>query len=155
MSECCICLAGEEEGDFFAMPGCGHRLHVTCGLRLAQEAPLRCPICRRQPLPPAPDDIQNLRSTFDEFARQRRVLQARRRRFLASHPDVQMRWNKLHEIRRRMDAEAREGEHMFHRKCREMYRTDPEIRELKKRLSNMRRRELRLVRFLQENMAEG
>ena len=153
--DCCICLGGHQ-GDFMSIPGCGHRMHVRCVLQIAQTGPLRCPVCRNEPIPIQNSDEREraIRATFNEFIRERRLRNARRRRLLHSRTDLREKWEKLKTLRQDIQTQAREGQHMYEQKCRDVFRNDAEIQNVKRKMRNMRRRELRLMRYLEQEIVE-
>lgn len=165
-SECCICLSGDEDGgpssSFMAFPGCGHRMHALCALKLARcgDASLRCPMCRHEALParePAgadeaselsSEDSEALRNELREAFRRQRLSAQRRRRFIHSRPELLEKWRRLKTLRREMNEHLRCAQRSYEQKCRDMYRCDPDICRYRAELANMRRRERRLERII-------
>ena len=150
--DCCICLGGQQ-GDFLALPGCGHRMHVACTLQLAQVAPLRCPVCRNEPIPVVESAVVTTQPvSLEEYVRERRQLMATSRRFVRSRPRLADILGRLRRLRQEMSAQARQGQRVYDEKCREIYAHDAEVQAVRKNLRNMRRRELRLTRCLQREV---
>tara|TARA_B110001452_G_scaffold231943_1_gene209046 strand:+ start:3191 stop:3715 length:525 start_codon:yes stop_codon:yes gene_type:complete len=143
--ECCICLSSG--GPFLALPVCGHRVHVSCGLHWAQcSNVLRCPLCRNEPFPRVETDEEGdaLMSIRREVSRALRREGALRRRCINTHPQLLERWRRLKTLRRDINTYATAAQRAYERRCREVYRDDPEIRVMRHDLQNMRRRERRL-----------
>lgn len=160
MDECCICLSSD--GDFMALPGCGHRVHVGCGLQLAQASTvLRCPMCRNEPLPGrgvvqgGEEDTESaIRHELVALFRLQRARAERRRRYIHSRPHLLDKWRQLKGVQRDINTHVTEAQRMYQKKCRELYRDDPEIREMRQHLTKLRRRERRLVRSIQAEVGE-
>lgn len=163
--ECCICLA--QGGDFMALPGCGHRVHVMCGLKLAQAmvaTPFRCPLCRHEPLPatnvpdpaiPQDDQMQTIRQEIGDIYRRHRARVERRRRLINSRPHLLEQWRLLRTMRRDINGHVRLAQRTYEQRCREVYRDDPQIREMRHTLGNMRRRERRLERKIEAEIRDA
>ena len=170
------------EGAFLSFPGCGHRMHVTCALQQAQYR-VRCPMCRHEPVaqvaPPgegvstattatttitlvatrgigSQGEVDEEAEHWDWETLQRRIrnAQSRRRRIFHSRPELAAQWFRLKEVRTQMTRAAKEAQRLYDRKCREVYREDEELKESKRVLANLRRRERRLEQTLAREVGE-
>jgi uncharacterized coiled-coil DUF342 family protein len=86
-------------------------------------------------------------------ARWRRYTE-RRRRFLRQRPHIKQAYLDLKQIRREMNSEVHLAQRTYDHKCREIWRSDPEVSLHKKNLSGMRRRERRLETVINNAIEE-
>ena len=144
---CAICL---EEGCNFTFPGCGHPFHSTCALQMAQYN-IHCPVCRQ-----VPDGLTPRRSEpriqIVDIHRQWRNYVSRRRRFINHHPELRTRERNLRELRIEQNNKIQTVQRLYDSKCRDIWQNDPEVREARRELSNMRRRTRRLERQIENEI---
>lgn len=133
------------------LPGCGHRFHTSCALTFTQYD-ARCPICRAVPQDVIPRSnattslSQTLQDIIDERQRSWIRYRTRRRRCLNRNPDILKQYDALAQVRRERGHELDKLEHLFRTKCREVWRGDATILQLRRNDARLRRHELRLER---------
>jgi hypothetical protein len=134
------------------MPGCAHRLHVTCLINCAQYD-ARCPVCRtvgegvvRKPeeAPAIAGATFVLNLDVDAMQREWRRYTARRRRVLRQRPALHDKVQRLRDLRAEVTRAFAETQRVYDRKCREAWRDDPEVRAARAHMDRLRRRERRL-----------
>ena len=170
---CAICLDPLEAAptaESMAMPGCGHRFHVKCVLNYAQYD-IRCPMCRgvgegvnprpaRQPTAVTLAvnwnnvEVIDLEHNEEESTEAtdplpparvlwRRYLD-RRRRAIRRCPRLSQQHLALKEVQALMQREHRAASRAYEQRCREVWRSDPEVRPHRDAFARLRRRERRL-----------
>lgn len=170
---CAICQeALEEEEPCASWPGCGHRFHVKCMIG-ASQYDVRCAVCRvtaagvvvrsRPPEPPPSPvgeghlvllrDAETGRHVVFLDADWRRHL-ARRRRLINRAPRARDADRKLKTIRKERTALQALTHRAYQQKCRELWKNDEELEDLRKQLLRLRRRERRLERVVDEVVEE-
>lgn len=159
MDLCAVCMEPIADGDATVrLPGCHHAFHCACALNFVQYD-IRCPVCRQVPpgvaprtAPPVITPAVVLAPEEDAVAREIRLswrrYTDRRRRFFRQCPRIGEAYHQLEEIRAAMRRELATTDRIFQRRCRDTWRDDAEIRAHRRTLTNLRRRELRLVRLL-------
>lgn len=169
---CAVCMDDLASRPTAQMPGCSHRLHVICMINCAQYD-ARCPVCRSVGegviLRPPPvqvsaaattvhidfDDLEeDLREAQEAMARQWRRYTARRRRVLRQRPYLSDRIAKLKQLREDMTHEYDAANRAYDRRCRDAWRTDPEVKQHRDALARLRRRERRLEQQLEAELEE-
>lgn len=173
---CAICMdpldGAPGERPLATMPSCPHRFHVACLLNCAQYD-ARCPVCRSvadgvtlrrddaeaaTPLTTVVLDMEELESHIERAhalsVREWRRYSDRRRRVLRQRPYLAERVTRLREIRVAMDREFDDANRIYDRKCRELWRADPEVKAHRDALVRLRRRERRVHRLLEEELEE-
>jgi len=175
---CAVCLDDVAVDDALVLPGCGHVMHRACALTAAQYD-TRCPVCRRVPdgvVRVSPSERNDVRTrAIDErvlyvttltwnddddddddgdLERAWRRYRTRRRRCLNREPLLRDAYKRLQELERTMQRETTMLEREFQRRCRELWRTDPDVRARVADLTRMRRRELRLHRVVHTELRE-
>ena len=156
METCAVCL--EDIDTAWSFPGCGHRFHPECVLNFAQFD-TRCPVCRHQvDGVTSKTDQRNtdLQERLAEARSEWRRYTARRRRLLQTNPDVNKQFEHLRHVRVQLGSETSTLRRLYDTRCREVWRTDPGIRQGRLLLGRLRRQELRLERlvatFLEEHI---
>jgi len=147
---CCVCMDPLGDAQSVArMPGCTHRLHVTCLINCAQYD-ARCPVCRTvgegivpKPVTTPPASV-TLVFDVDEMEREWRRYTARRRRVLRQRPALGDKVRKLRGLRVDVTRAFAETQRVYDRKCRAAWRDDPEVRAARTHMDRLRRRERRL-----------
>ena len=155
MDLCAVCMEPIADADATVrLPGCNHAFHCACALNFVQYD-TRCPVCRQVPPGVAPHNTAPTMAVpveEDATAREMRLswrrYTDRRRRFFRQCPRIGAAYHKLEETRAAMRRELATTDRIFQRRCRDMWRDDAEIRAHRGTLTNLRRRELRLVRLL-------
>ena len=146
---CSVCL---EAGCDMSFPGCGHRFHALCALKVAQHS-LRCPMCRHCPIEaPVRDPPVTEPNTYvithhidlSDFQRQWRNYTTRRRRFINQRPQLREREANLRTLRAEMNDLLHRIQTVYVNMCKDIWRTDPQVVDLRRQLANLRRREARL-----------
>ena len=149
---CPICL---ERGVDLRWPGCGHRFHALCALQMAQYD-LRCAVCRSVPkgavVRPSDPPPAEPRPAAVEIQRRWRNYVDRRRRFINKRPDIQAQERHLRDLRVESTALMETLQRTYDAKCREVWTTDQDVRDLRRRIFNLRRRERRLSRLIEREM---
>lgn len=143
---CAVCL---EVGPTASL-GCGHRLHVHCLINCAQYD-VRCPVCRQVdegvvPKPAAAQHVLVAEEVLDLDAMERewRRYTNRRRRVLRQRPELGERVRRLRALRSELTKAFEGAQRAYDRKCRDVWRADPEVRARRDELDRLRRRERRL-----------
>jgi hypothetical protein len=171
---CAICqetLGGEEP--CASWPGCGHQFHVKCMIG-ASQYDVRCAVCRvtatgvvarsRAPEPPPSPgvgegqlvllrDAETGRHVVFLDSDWRRHL-ARRRRLINRAPRARDADKKLKVIRKERTALQALTHRAYQQKCRELWKHDEELADLRNQLLRLRRRERRLERVVDEVVEE-
>jgi hypothetical protein len=169
---CGVCIEGGE--GLVALPGCGHRFHVSCVMNFSQYD-LRCPVCRQTPsglLPRrgtggggdgsslvSPIDLDaeeddNLAGAVRAMHAQLARLAARRRRAIRRDPRLHAANERLLSAQREFTARSRDLQREYDRRCRDVWRSDADIVGQKRALALLRRRELRLRRTINASLEE-
>ena len=176
---CAVCMEPLHSRPHACMPGCRHHFHVSCMLNCFQYSP-RCPVCRSVAegvtprvdvtaeqsslvvATPSPSlatmvlDMEELeegmRRMQESARREWRRYTDRRRRLLRRQPRLLERVDRLHELRVAMDREYEDASRIYERKCREVWRADPDVRTHRDALSRLRRRERRMHRSLEAEL---
>lgn len=144
---CPICLEPLSSEDVLRFPNCAHRFHTHCALLWA-HSDLRCPVCRQQPdqlrvfEDAAADEVGNLVLAWDSYFRQRN-------RYLRQRPEVRKLYRRVRAIRQEMNREVAVLRRTYKRRCREIWQRDAQVKEIRRRITNLRRRELRVERLLE------
>lgn len=173
---CAICMEPLESKPHACMPGCRHRFHVTCMLNCAMHCTqhdLRCPICRSAAEGVAPratepatepavsiatmvldmeEMEESMRRAHEADRREWRRYADRRRRLLRQRPHLSERVDRLRDIRTTMCREYEDASRIYERKCREVWRADPEVKRHRDALGRLRRRERRIQRSLETDL---
>ena len=151
MTLCAICF---ETGDMVSLPGCGHVFHACCILTAAQYD-AKCPVCRQVPegVVPRPRERTALVvvEVADDNAQSRQnwiQYRNRRRRCLNKNPTIRRAFDRLRNVRNELELASNITEREYRRCCRQVWTTNPIIREQLKNITNLRRRERRLERFV-------
>ncbi|RPF81982.1 MAG: RING-H2 finger protein [Rhodothermaceae bacterium TMED105] len=164
-SEVCVVCLSELEENVAQMPGCGHKFHVCCLINVVQYD-TRCPVCRqigegvvsRQPdMVITTSSISTGTADFmtdvdSEYERVWRRYAARRRRLLRQRHDLKHEMETLKSIRNDMRQNMNDLEKAYQRGCKTVWRTDTDVVTHKKKLSTLRRKELRLSRKLSDQL---
>ena len=121
----------------------------------------RCPVCRGVPdgvtRTPAPapavtitvaEVVEEIETTLATRRREWQRYRARRRRALNADPLLRALYEDLQHARRTLETETGITERLYWKRCRELWRTDPEFAEHRRVLARHRRRERRLDRTL-------
>lgn len=155
MDTCAVCFEDVQNGAW-RLPGCGHAFHPVCVLNFAQFD-TRCPVCRHREdgvtqavvTPRLVVQISDVRALWRRYA-------ARRRRLLQHNPDVRNDFERLRGLRGDLFNETTRLKRLFDARCRDVWRCDSEVASIRRNISRLRRRELRLERsigtFLQEHL---
>jgi hypothetical protein len=165
---CCICIDECEQEGLSHLP-CGHIVHTVCLMNFCQYD-IRCPVCREAPTgvnrrvlraqeteQESEEDvvdtalIEAVNWMQSEWKRYKR----RRNRYIRENPSLADMQLRLKGIRDTMDSESRITKRLYDLKCRNFWRSDSEIVNGKKILQNLRRREKRLERQLEEAVEHG
>jgi len=161
MQTCPVCLEelddDDDEKHVLKMPGCNHKLHVRCALD-ASQYDVRCCVCRRVPegvvtraAQPAaespPRELQILHTVWQRYL-------ARRRRLINRTPSAREASQQLRPLRAEMTRVQREASRVYSERCREFWKHDAEVLELRKQLQRLRRKELRLERVIAAALEE-
>lgn len=77
----------------------------------------------------------------------------RRRRMLRTQPRLQQALASLRTLRRDMNTHIRLTQRIYDARCRDVWRSDAQLVQMRKQLGNMRRRERRLETFLEARIA--
>lgn len=146
-------------------PGCGHRIHISCALSLAQYD-VKCPICRRVPdnvtervrstedhlhdflAHISSEDVSDLRISVernDVWLRRRvhRNYMARRRRVLQTHGLVQLDKQikqEQRELKSIGDVLNRCWNEKLKRAMKDVWKEDAEMKHIKRKYDNARKR---------------
>lgn len=147
--ECCaVCLEDNDESSW-DFPGCRHRFHARCVLQLAQYD-ARCPVCRHRPedVQPRSDTFTVVRVRMTQARDEWRRYAARRRRLINGNSPMRQKFEALRELRTTIASRMHTLQTTYDRQCRVVWRDDPQIREQRRDLTRLRRRELRLERVL-------
>ena len=165
MDVCAVCLESiGASSDVARVPGCGHALHVACLINCAQYDP-RCPVCRgvgegvhvRDETTsssvvlvvhtPAERPLYDRPSTSeDDQARAWRNYAARRRRLLRTRPLLRERVDRLKTLRREMSATFTRTQRAYDARCREVWRSDPEVTSHRAAMTKLQRKHAYLER---------
>ena len=159
---CAVCLCELEE-NIAQMPGCGHKFHVCCLINVVQYD-TRCPVCRqigdgvvsRHPdmvITASSISIGTADFTTDVDSveeREWRRYAARRRRLLRQRQDLKREMDALKSIRNDMRQNITVSK--YQKGCRAVWRTDTDVVTHRKKLSTLRRKELRLSRRLSNEL---
>lgn len=159
VDECPICTDAMRLGDSIHLPGCRHRFHVKCVMNFCRYN-THCPICRQLPdgvqshetpaqvittttpvLISLEDIMRDVENATDERRRTWRRYRNRRRRALNNNPRLTSLFDRLQLLRRDMDVLRQNTQRMYNQRCRDVWRTDPELVEYRRVITRMRRRE--------------
>ena len=132
--ECSICLDTNDDS-FLAFPGCGHNFHVLCALRWAQHD-LKCPYCRHVPLQSDVEDTK-VSSKWRYFARQKNG----KKKYKSHLAEVKR-------IRADILLLIKVTQKIYDEKCDDMWVRDDELRELKRSIAKLERRERRIIAMM-------
>lgn len=155
------------------LPGCGHTFHVACLVNCAQYD-ARCPVCRQvgdgialraaaapqPPPPPRPARTEVITIDLDlddevaEVQREWRRYAQRRRRVLRTRPVLSEKVLRLRALRAAFNRACDDTQRMYDRKCREVWRGDAELIAQRGEMTRARRRERRLERIVEEELAQ-
>lgn len=159
-SVCGVCMESVSVADSCTLPGCGHQYHCACLINFVQYD-VRCPVCRQLPEGVAVRDQQtlstHLRGSLEDLRIAQRYWQryvARRQRFVRGRPQLQKAYSDLRHLRRQINTKIGVAQRVYDRKCRTVWRTDPEVCNHKRELINMRRRERRLENIIRLQLEE-
>lgn len=158
---CAICFDEENTSSMVSLPGCGHSFHVSCALTAAQYD-AKCPVCRKVPsgveprMPEATIVIVGMEEANDDDDGQREWVRYRnrRRRCMNRNPAILDSFNKLKEVRQQINAACDAAEREYTQRCREVWRTNPIVREHALQIGRLRRRERRLQRFVHDELRD-
>ena len=172
-NDCAICQETLGGRACASWPGCGHQFHVKCMIG-ASQYDVRCAVCRvtatgvvarsRAPEPPPSPgvgegqlvllrDAETGRHVVFLDADWRRHL-ARRRRLINRAPRARDADKKLKVIRKERTALQALTHRAYQQKCRELWKHDEELGDLRNQLLRLRRRERRLERVVDEVVEE-
>lgn len=166
--ECSICTDAMGPDDSLRLPGCGHRFHTHCVMNFCRYN-THCPICRQLPdgvqahetpstLSPVTlsleDVLHEVDSVVDERRRTWQRYRNRRRRALNNHPHLKTLFDRLQLLRRDIGAVHNDTQRVYNQRCRDVWRTDPELVELKRMLARLQRRERRIERSLYDQLRD-
>jgi hypothetical protein len=164
---CAVCMEplGAEEDSDARLPGCGHRFHVACVMTFCQYD-ARCPVCRGVPTGVAraahaqhasqptaititvAEVVEEIETALATRRRAWQRYRARRRRALNNDPHLRTLYDTLGDARRALETETAATERLYWKRCRELWRTDPDLAAHRLVLARYRRRERRLDRTL-------
>ena len=152
-SVCAVCLdALTRPATTATLPGCGHKLHVTCLINCAQYD-ARCPVCRGvgdgvvlREAPVITITQSDLDAQYQEYTLEWRRYAARRRRVLRQRPWLAERLAQLKEVRVQMERSFAQAQRVYDARCRDVWRSDPEVTAHRAVVARLRRRERRLDR---------
>lgn len=170
--ECAVCTDAMGSEDSLRLPGCGHRFHVRCVMNFCRYN-TRCPICRRLPegvethaeveeVSASPRTLDaifvHVRGVVDvddvdaqrEWRREWQRYRVRRRRELNRNPRLNAHFERLQLVRREIASAYDAVQRRYARECRELWRVNPELGELRRILARLQCRERRLKRTLRD-----
>ena len=162
VDECSICTDAMGSDDSVRLPGCGHRFHTHCVMNFCRYN-THCPICRRLPngvqthetstaLFPVRFSLEHVvhevDNVVDEYRRAWQRYRNRRRRALNNHPHLKTLFDDLQLIRRDIGNAYNNTQRVYNRSCRDVWRTDPKILEMRRDLKRLQRRERRMEQSL-------
>ena len=154
---CAVCHETFSHKEWIALPGCGHRFHVACALCFAQHD-VRCPTCRSIPegviakTDSQPLRREDLQEGWRDIQRRWRNRCARRRRFLNKHPHLADKDRRMRAARDEVFEHYEAAAEAYESKCRQVWRTDPDVRGHIASANRARRRERRLERQLKAEL---
>lgn len=164
--ECPICTDVMGSDDSMRLPGCGHRFHIHCVMNFCRYN-THCPICRQLPdgvqahetsstLTPVmlslDDVLHEVDNAVDERRRAWQRYRNRRRRALNNHPHLKTLFDRLQLLRRDIGAVHNDTQRVYTRRCRDVWRTDSELVEMRRALTRLQRRERRMERTLYDQL---
>lgn len=171
--DCPVCLEPlPNDDEACSMPTCGHRLHVRC-LISAARYDARCPLCRFQdPLVRKEEEREEERGEeedasspllseqwIDELEREaaayraeRRRYMDRRRRMVRSDPRLIQLEEKISDLTKRTKETSSRLERRWSSIHREVWRTNPELQEMKRERRLLLQRLARAKKSLQEKL---
>ena len=85
--------------------------------------------------------MRDVENATDERRRTWRRYRNRRRRALNNNPRLTSLFDRLQLLRRDMDVLRQNTQRMYNQRCRDVWRTDPELVEYRRVITRMRRRE--------------
>ena len=101
------------------------------------------------------DDVAtDVESAIDDQRRTWQRYRNRRRRVLNAHPRLKLLFDNLQLLRRDISETYDTTQRLYTRRCRDVWRTDPELVCQRKSLSRMQRRERRMERSLYDQLRE-
>ncbi len=169
MDVCAVCL-GTLDGEKLttALPGCRHCFHTACILAHFQYD-ARCPVCRGVPegvqvRSREHDDAERgawyvvVERDMDLDDREERLAwnryRRRRRRCLNREPHLLHLFERLRRQRAETDHHADMACRAYHAACRNVWRTDPDVRTHMQAAARARRRAVRTDRILSTALEE-
>jgi hypothetical protein len=126
-----------------------------------------CPICRQLPsgvqvhetlTTPSPitmsleDVLHEVDNVVDERRRTWRRYRNRRRRALNNNPRLNTLFDRLQLLRRNIGAMQNNTQRIYNQRCRDVWRTDSELVDLKCMLTRLQRRERRMEQSLYDQL---
>ena len=160
---CAVCLEELEENTA-QMPGCGHIFH-TCCLINAVQYDTRCPVCRQigNGVLSRQSEMFIVASSIEletndyvtvdaDHEREWRRYTDKRRRLLRQRQDLKRKMEYIKSIRNDMRQNLKGLERAYQKGCKAVWKTDTDVVAHKKKLSNLRRKELRLSRELNDQL---
>ncbi len=163
--ECTICMDVMGSDDSMRLPGCGHRFHTHCVMNFCRYN-THCPICRQLPdgvqthVTSSPvtlslvDVLHEADNVVDERRRTWQRYRNRRRRALNNHPHLKTLFDRLQILRRDIGTVHNDAQRVYNRRCREVWRTDSELMEMRRVLTRLQRRERRIERTLFDQLRD-
>lgn len=144
-----------------SLPGCEHFFHASCILTAAQYD-AKCPVCRQVPDGVVPRTysrasvvVVDIGDDDDDQSRQNWIrYRNRRRRCLNKNPPLLRAFNSLRNVRNDIETAANTTDREYRRCCREIWKTNPIVREQLRNISKLRRRERRLERFVHHELRD-
>jgi hypothetical protein len=149
--ECCICL-GELSNDTTEcqLPGCGHRVHVSC-LMTASQYDVRCPLCRRVPsgvVSKTEDavDVISLETIVSEHDRSVRRYRNKRYRFLKGDDKLYNMYTRMKDMEKYINMNDKIYDKLWNDKVKQLWYGDADVKRMRESQALERRRYRRLKR---------
>jgi len=153
MDVCAVCIEPLDDGTV-RLPGCGHSFHLHCVMNFCRYN-ARCPICRSLPL--GVTDLPHNTITLRIVDRPEPRLtwqryRNRRRRVLNNDPRLNHMFECVKRLRREISMAQNDIDRVFTRRCRDIWRIDPEIMSMRANIVRMQRRRRKLEQTLYERL---
>ena len=155
---CAICLDDLQENTAI-MPGCNHKFHVRCLINACQYD-VRCAVCRSigdgvvQRKNQTESQFIDIEDMHQQIMNQWRRYSRRRRKVFKENPNLHQKYISLKKIRSEMTLLVNKMQKEYDEKCKQIWKHDASILEERKKLANMRRKELRIERCLKSALED-
>lgn len=160
MEVCAICL-DELNEDVTTLPDCKHRLHTKCLMSHCQYD-VRCPVCREIPEGVEPrmlvrvvdwhDIEREIHNAEELFHNEWQNYMTQRRQLLRRRTDIHRTFLELTNVRQTLTRVERTTQKLFDKRSTDLWKLDPELSNMKKERTKLRRRETILDRKLNETL---